>query len=239
VVVGVDRFVCDMVQRRYRPRGGKVRFVPATLRVEEFAGGDGQSIRDRFGLGVAPVVLSFGHVIPIRSRVPLIRALPYIVKEFPDVKVLVVGEVYYDEFHRVAAELGMLDHIVETGPVMHADVPHYLAAATVGSHDLDGHMLGIGTLETMAARVPIFARVRRDVFPGIDLDEWPELQIVEDADPESIARSICDLLRSAELRAQVAERQFEFVSRYFRAELIGAEYLLMFDALVRARSTAT
>ncbi|MEY2400389.1 MAG: phosphatidyl-myo-inositol dimannoside synthase [Ilumatobacteraceae bacterium] len=239
VVVGVDRFVCDMVQRRYRPRSGPVRFIPATLRVEEFSRGDGQSIRERFGLGIAPVILSFGHVIPIRSRVPLIRALPYIVKEFPDLTVLIVGEVYYDEFHRVAAELGVLDHIVEAGPVKHADVPDYLAAATVGSHDLDGHMLGIGTLETMAARVPIFASVRRDVFPGIDLDEWPELQIVEDADPESIATSICDLLRSAELRARVADRQFEFVDRYFRAELVAAEYLSIFDALVGARSNAT
>ena len=116
------------------------------------------------------MILSLGHVIPIRSRVPLIRALPYIVEEFPDVKVLIVGEVYDDEFRRVAAELGVLEHVVEAGPVPHADVPDYLAAATVASQDLDGHMLGISTLEAMAAGVPVFARVRRDVFPGIDLD---------------------------------------------------------------------
>ena len=34
IVVGVDRVVCEMVQRRYRPRRGPVRFIPATLRVE-------------------------------------------------------------------------------------------------------------------------------------------------------------------------------------------------------------
>lgn len=231
VVVGVDRFVREMVQRRYQPLRAPVRFIPATLRVDEFSTGDGQPIRDRFGLGDAPVILSLGHVIPIRSRVPLIRALPYIVKEFPDVKVLIVGAVYYDEFHRVAAQLGMLERIVEAGPVLHADVPDYLAAATVASHDLDGHMLGISTLETMAARVPIFTRVRRDVFPGIDLDEWPDLQIVEDAGPESIAESICDLLRSADLRTRVADRQYEFVNRYFRAELVAAQYLSIFETL--------
>ncbi|MDP9465494.1 MAG: glycosyltransferase family 4 protein [Actinomycetota bacterium] len=239
VVVGVDRFVCEMVQRRYRPRRGPVRFIPATLRIDEFSTGDGHRIRDRFGLGDAPVILSFGHVIPIRSRVPLIRALPYIVKEFPDVKVLIVGEVYYDEFHRVAAQLGMLERLVEAGPVQHADVPDYLAAATVASHDLDGHMLGISTLETMAARVPIFTRVRRNVFPGIDLDEWPDLQIVEDAEPESIAGSICDLLRSADLRTRVADRQFEFVNRYFRAELVAAQYLAIFETLGPAGANGT
>ncbi|MEP7113941.1 MAG: glycosyltransferase family 4 protein [Ilumatobacteraceae bacterium] len=231
VVVGVDRFVCEMAQRRYRPRRGPVRFIPATLRVDAFSHGDGQTIRDRFALGDAPVILSLGHVIPIRSRVPLMQALPYIVKEFPDVEVLVAGEVYDGEFRQVAAELGVVEHVVEAGLVAHADVADYLAVATIAAQDLDGHMLGISTLEAMAARVPIFARVRRDVFPGIDLDEWPELRIVEDAGPEAIAESICDLLRSADLRERVTDQQYEFVNRFFRAELIAAEYLAIFERL--------
>ena len=239
VLVGVDRFVCQMVQRRYRPHGAPVRFIPATLRVDDFSAGHGQAIRDRLGLGDAPVILSIGHVIPIRSRVPLIRALPYIVKKFPDVKVLIVGEVYFDEFHHVAAQLDMLEHVVAAGRVLHSDVTDYLAAATVAAHDLDGHMLGISTLESMAGRVPIYARVRRDVFPGIDLDDWPELRIVEDAEPESIAESICELLGSAELRARVADRQVEFVNRYFRVDLIATEYLAIFESLGRSAANLT
>jgi glycosyltransferase involved in cell wall biosynthesis len=121
--------------------------------------------------------------------------------------------------------------VVVTGRVPHAEVPDYLAAATVESHDLDGHGLGITTMEVMAARVPIFARVRRDVFPGIDLDQWPELQIVESADPQSIADSICHLLGSTEFRAEVADRQYEFVNRYFRADVVSREYLDLFDEI--------
>jgi glycosyltransferase involved in cell wall biosynthesis len=227
-VVGVDRYVCEMVQRRYRPGWGTVRFVPATLRVNEFARGDGESVRARWQLGTDPVVLSFGHVIPIRSRVPLINALPKIIVEFPNLKLLVVGEVYYDEFRRVAERLGVSNHVISVGRIPHVDVPDYLAAADVESHDLDGHGLGITTMEVMAARVPIFARVRRDVFPGIDLDEWPELQIVDSAEPDAIAESICHLLRSAEFRAEVVERQFEFVCRYFAADVVAAQYLQLF-----------
>ena len=232
LVVGVDRYVCEMAQRRYRPSRGPVRFIPATLRVDEFGTGDGDRVRSRLGFGPdRPVILSFGHVIPIRSRVPLIRALPRIAERFPDVRVLVVGEVYYDEFQRLAEELGVADHIVVTGRVPHAEVPDYLAAATVESHDLDGHGLGITTMEVMAARVPVFARVRRDVFPGIDLDEWPELQIVESADPAAIADSICHLLESPQFRKHVADRQFEFVSRYFRADVVARQYLDLFAEL--------
>ncbi len=232
MMVGVDRYVCEMVQRRHHPRRGPVRFIPATLRVDEFGAGDGQRVRRDLGLGDRPIILSFGHVIPIRSRVPLVQALPRIVERFPDVGVLVVGEVYYDEFQRLARELGVADHVLVTGRVPHTEVPDYIAAATVESHDLDGHGLGITTMEVMAARVPIFARVRRDVFPGIDLDEWPELQIVDGAEPRAIADSICRLLGSAELREQVTDRQFEFVNRYFRADVVAGQYLRLFDELV-------
>ena len=105
LVVGVDRYVCEMAQRRYRPRRGPVRFIPATLRVDQFSTGDGELVRQKLGLGDRSIILSFGHVIPIRSRVPLVQALPHIVERFPDVCVLVVGEVYYDEFQRLAGEL--------------------------------------------------------------------------------------------------------------------------------------
>lgn len=233
LMVGVDRYVCDLVQRRHRPRRGPVRFIPATLRVDQFSTGDGVRVRQQLDLGDRPIILSFGHVIPIRSRVPLIQALPEIVQQFPDVRVLVVGEVYYDRFRRLAEELGVSEHVLVTGRVPHAEVPDYLAAATVESHDLDGHGLGISTMEVMAARVPVFARVRRDVFPGIDLDQWPELQIVEGADPRAIAESICHLLGSAEFRQRVADRQFEFVNRYFRAEIVAGQYLELFEELRR------
>ena len=231
LMVGVDRYVCEMVQRRHHPRRGPVRFIPATLRVDQFTTGDSGRVRGQLGLGSRPIILSFGHVIPIRSRVPLIQALPHIVEQFPEVGVVVVGEVYYDEFQRLAEKLGVSEHVLVVGRVPHAEVPDYLAAATVESHDLDGHGLGITTMEVMAARVPIFARVRRDVFPGIDLDEWPQLQIVESADPRAIADSICHLLGSADFRAQVAATQFEFVNRYFRAEIVARQYLELFAEL--------
>ncbi len=235
VIAGVDRFCCELAEARYRPASGPVRFIPATLQVEKFHTGDGDAIRERHALGNAPVLLSLGHVIPIRSRVPLVRALPYVLREHPDVKVLVVGEVYYDEFLHVADELGVRDHLVVVGRVPHREVPDYLAASTAESHDLDGHGLGITTMEVMAAHVPVFARVRRDVFPSVDLDQWPELQIVESAEPEAIAEAINLLLSTPEVRARVADRQYEFVQQHFRAEVVAGQYLELFEGIVAGK----
>ena len=231
-IVGVDRYVCEMAQRRYRPRRGPVRFIPATLRIQDFVDGDGERVRRLHRLGNRPVILSIGHVIPIRSRVPLVRAMPHLVRELPSVIVLVVGEVYDDGFQRLAGELGVADHLVVVGCVPHREVADHLAAATVECHDLDGHSLGITTLEAMAAGVPTFARVRRDVFPGIDLDEWPVLRVVEQADPAAIASALLSLLRSAPERAAVATQQRAFVDRYFRSDVVAAAYLELFAELV-------
>ena len=134
-------------------------------------GGFGAIVRARHDLGDAPVVVSLGHVIPLRDRVALVEALPKVLAEFPNARLVVVGHVYYDVFLRRARELGVDEAIVSTGAVARADVPDYLAAADVETHDLQGYGMGTATLESMAAGVAVIAGVRPDNFPGIDLDD--------------------------------------------------------------------
>ena len=235
-VVGVDRSVCELAQARLRPRRG-VRFIPATLEIDRFRRGDGARIRRAHGLGDRPVILSLGHVIPTRSRLPLIRALPEILERHPDAITLVVGGVYDERFLAVAEELGVRDSVVAVGPVPHASVADYLAAATIDCHDLDGHTLGITTMEAMAAGVPVFAIVRRDVFPGVDFRDWPSLNIVEQATPAEIAAVVGALLDSPARRTAVAAEQFRFVSRYFGAGDVADRYLELFAEVVPAAAT--
>ena len=86
----------------------------------------------------------------------------------------------------------------------------------------------------MAAGVPVFARVGRDLYPGIDLDEWPHLRIVERAAPEEIADAIAALLRHTDEREAVVRDQAAFVGRHFRAEVVAGQYLELFASLTDA-----
>src|SRR5690606_40013623 len=95
-----------------------------------------------------------GHVIPLRDRVTLTEAMPAVLKEIPDAKLVVVGGIYYDAFLKRADELGVRDAIITTGAAPKADVPDYLATADVECHSLQGIGFGTACLETLAAGTP-------------------------------------------------------------------------------------
>lgn len=230
-IFGVDRFTMDMVQRRYKPKT-PVGFIPATLDVRAFGAGDPTRIIDHYDLANKKVILSFGHVIPIRSRIPLIRALPEILSKVPNAQVVVVGEVYDTTFQRIAEELGVSSHLTIVGRVPHVDVPDYLAAANIETHDLDGHGIGITTFEVMAAGVPIIASVDNDVFPGIDINQWPAVRIKSTLTTTQLANEVIQLLNASSSDIEdMQKQQMDFIVKNFSVEVVANQYLKAFAEL--------
>jgi len=230
-IFGVDRFTMDMVQRRYKPKT-PVGFIPATLDVRAFGAGDPTRIIDHYDLANKKVILSFGHVIPIRSRIPLIRALPEILSKVPNAQVVVVGEVYDTTFQRIAEELGVSNHLTIVGRVPHADVPDYLAAADIETHDLDGHGIGITTFEVMAAGVPIIASVDNDVFTGIDIKQWPAVRIKSTLTTTQLAHEVIQLLNASSSDIEdMQKQQMDFIVKNFSVEVVANQYLKAFAEL--------
>jgi len=230
-VVAVDRYTMEMCQRRYRPEGG-VSFIPATLDTAGFCSGDRERVRKLLGLGKRRVILSFGHVIPIRSRKPLIRAIPSLIERIPDAVVVVVGQVYDTEFLRIAEELGVSDRVISVGRVPHAEVPDFLAASDLECHELDGHGIGITTFEVMAAGVPVVAAAPSDTFPGIDLGNWPALRLSGDPAPDALAKRIADVLDSTrDAVSEMVAQQRDFIEQNFSTDVVAQKYLDLFGEL--------
>src|SRR4051794_4736763 len=118
------------IKRKYRRAIGGAVPIPVGVDPAWVRGGDGSVIRERHGLGDAPIILSTGHVIPLRDRLALVEAMPTVLAKVPDAKLLVVGGVYFDAFLRRAADLGVAESVITTGAVPKSDIPHYLAAAS-------------------------------------------------------------------------------------------------------------
>jgi glycosyltransferase involved in cell wall biosynthesis len=166
-----------------------------------------------------------GHVVPLRDRINLTRALPLLVKEFPNVKILVVGMVKDNRFLELASQLGVLDHIVLVGPVPHNEIKDYLAAADVEIHDLDGRGLGITSVEAMDAGVPIVAWAIDNNYPQFSLRSYGDSGFIDDGSPETIASAISQLVEDSEFRSSVVRSQRALVDDIYSVESVTRQYL--------------
>jgi glycosyltransferase involved in cell wall biosynthesis len=224
-LVVMDIQMDEYVKTRYRGAYSGLDYIPVGVDPSWVRGGDAAAVRARHDLGDAPVILSVGHVIPLRDRVALVEALPAVLAENPRVKLVVVGTVYYDVFLERARTLGVDDAIVAVGPVPKDEIPDYLAAASVEAHDLQGYGLGTASLESMAAGVPIVAAVRPDNFPGIDMANGSNIVLVRREDPEAIARALVDLIADPVSSHRIGAGAAELVHEHFGIDTVVGQHL--------------
>lgn len=238
-IVVMDVQMDTYIRYRYRGAYAGLDHIPVGVDPHRLRGGYGDIVRARHDLGQAPVVVSLGHVIPLRDRVALVEALPKVLAEFPSARLLVVGHVYYDVFLRRARELGVAHAVVSTGAVARADVPDYLAVADVETHDLQGYGMGTATLESMAAGVAVIAGVRPDNFTGIDLGRdlgsEPSCVVVPPDDAPAIADALIGLLRDDDRRRDIGAAGRQLVERHFTMDVVLAQHLQVLHTLLDAQ----
>lgn len=226
-VVVMDRPMLEYISSRYRIPVRRQVAIPVGVDPVSFRKGDRDPswVREKWEVGDAPLIVSIGHVIALRDRVELVRALPELRRRLPDVKVLIVGDVHYPRFLEVAAELGVRECIVCVGPVPREEVADYLAAADVEAHDLQGLGLGTASLEAMLAEVPVVAALRIDNFPGIELRSGENITVVPVGDIRALTDAIEGLLRDRERAAVIAKEQRRLVEEHFAIDVVAARHL--------------
>ena len=228
-VVCVDKWTHDNALEVFTDSTNCVT-IPVSVVLGTMSSGDASKIRQRHGLGDGPVVLSLGHVVPLRNRVNLVNSLPLLVESFPKLKVVIVGMVKDETFLEHAARLGVTDHLVIVGAVPHHEIADYLAAADVEIHDLDGKGLGITSVEAMDAGVPIVAWAIDDNYPQFSLRSYGPSGFIEDGTPESIAARVVRILNDREFRDKVVDSQRRLVDEIYSCESVTRQYLEILTA---------
>jgi phosphatidylinositol alpha-1,6-mannosyltransferase len=128
-------------------------------------GVDGRPVRDRHGLGDAPVCVCVSRLVPRKGQDVLIRAWPSVLARVPAARLLLVGGGSYERrLRRLAAASPAADRIVLTGEVPWADLPAHYAAGDVFAMPcrtrwlgLDLEALGVVFLEAAATGLPVVA----------------------------------------------------------------------------------
>lgn len=161
-----------------------------------------------------------------------IRALPEIVKEFPDTILVVVGDgPERKNLERLAFELGIRDHVRFEGAVLHAEVPKYLAAADIFLSFYDWSNVGNPLLEAMMAGKCIVTLNNGDtgqfIQNGVNgvLLEYDELPRLPEIVKELLADEECRKRLGANAR-KFAEEHFWSWEERIEAEITEVQKLI-------------
>lgn len=233
----LDKLGADYCVSRYGTSDANSEYFPIAVDAAHFDRPVTKDIRAEHGLGDAPLIVSMGHVIPLRNRLPLVEAMPAILAKHPDTKVIVAGRVYHDAFLTRAEELGVRDAFIVTGAVPKDDVPAYFAAADIVAHDLNGGC-GTASLEAMLSGTATIASARADNYPGVEVRNGENFLLVPPDDAEAVAAAVIGLLDDPGHRAAIAARQSAVVRDNFGLDVVADEHLRTFRKLVDAKARA-
>ncbi|MYW97089.1 glycosyltransferase family 4 protein [Amycolatopsis rubida] len=227
----LDKLGVDYCVERYGTSDDNSEYFPIAVDTGHFAKPVTKDVRAELEIGDAPLIVSLGHVIPLRNRLPLIEALPAILERHPGLRVVIVGRVYHDAFQQRAKELGVADALIVTGAVPKADVPAYFAAADIVTHDLNGGC-GTASLEAMLSGTATIASVAEDNYPGIELHNGENILLVRPNDSEAVKSTVLSLLDDPKERARIAEREASMVRDNFGLDVVAEEHLRVLTKLV-------
>jgi glycosyltransferase involved in cell wall biosynthesis len=179
-------------------------------------------VRSSFGLPEdTPVFGVIGDIIPRKGHLHLVRALPDIIRQLPNVRMLVVGDpkrkmgqAYCQQVLREVERLGISQRIIWAG--YRTDVPDILAALDVYVMASLDEMFPVAALEAMAARRPIVA-TNVGGIPECLTHESTAL-LVPPADPKALARAVSRLLVDRQLASCLAERAHDLVREQFSVQ---------------------
>ena len=119
-------------------------------------------VRADFGIpDGAPVIVCVARLFAAKGQDQLIRAVGALHGEFPELRLLVVGQDYppgshfSDELRALAQELGVAERVIFTG--LRSDVPRLMAAADVLALPSFEEPFGLVFAEAMAMKKPVVA----------------------------------------------------------------------------------
>ncbi|MFM9378166.1 glycosyltransferase family 4 protein [Gordonia sp. VNK21] len=172
--IGDDADVITFVSRYTRGRfaaafgrRSRLEYLPCGVDVDRFAPDPAgrAMLRERYGLGEAPVVLCLSRLVPRKGQDVLIKAMPQMLAAQPELRLAIVGGgPYREHLEELAGKTGVAGSVLFTGTVPAAELPTHHAMADVfamptrtrgGGLDVEG--LGIVFLEASATGIPVVA----------------------------------------------------------------------------------
>lgn len=212
----------DMTLRSMRRfnfvRKSRIRRVYCPIREEFFEGASPAEVdATRTSWGISPsdrVVGCVGNVCPRKSQLNLIRAFPRVLREFPNARLVMVGDDhggYAKTCRQAVEELGLQAAVRWLGH--QGNIPLVLSCMDICVCTPTEEAFGLTAAEALAAGVPV-AATRVGGLQEIVIDQETGL-LVPPNDPGGLSAAITKLLTDAALRERLVSEGRQRVRRLF------------------------
>ncbi len=198
-----------------------------------------REIRQSFGVGDQNLLLgAVGTVLPKKGQLHLIRALPQLLEQVPNAKLLVVGDLgpadYVSKVKGEAKALGVDSKIIWAGG--RNDVSRIVPAMDVSVLASLEEDFPLAILEAMAASVPVVATDVGGVAECVSVRETGLL--VPPGDSDALARALASLAASPQTREAMGEAGRRRLLRSFSTRSQTNEVEKALSSVVHRRAPA-
>ena len=226
-IVSLDQTVHRYVGRVYGTKvQKKSEVIPFGVRLESAPLYENPSPRSS-----RPQILMVGHIHPFRNPTELIRAMPYVLKEVPDARLILAGRVDLAEPLKVSQELGLTKNQIEfLGEAEHSKTIHLMKTSHVFASWVTGPYPSLGTapMEAMLCETPVICDVPENLFGEGRLKDGENIVLVNSKDPQAIAKDLIRLLKSSALRERIGRAGRRLILESFSWEHIAEEMELFY-----------
>lgn len=179
-------------------------------------------------------LLFVGRLIKIKGVKYLIQAIPMIIKDFPEIKLLIIGNgPEENNLKKLTQELNLNKNIVFLGIIPHDDIHLYYKSAdifigpSITSNKSGVEGFGIVFLEALSYKLPVIAcdtggikEIIKDKETGI---------LIKEKEPDQISQAVILLLKDNGLREKLKTNGYQYVKENFNWQNIAKKYVDLYN----------
>lgn len=212
-IIVVTSKLKETLQKDYGVPEDKIVVIPNGANTELFKPMDTDQARRQVNLAQpGHLVVFVGDLVAWQGVDYLIKSIPYVVKEFPEARFLIVGDgMMRQELVELAGQVGVSDKIIFTGMVPYQKVPLYINASDVcvlPKKPLKSGYSPLKLYEYMACAKPVIA-TRTSGFEI--LEEYNAGLLFNPIDSQELAKAVTTLLKNGELRRELGENGRKYI----------------------------
>ncbi len=158
------------------------------------------AFRQANGLSGQPIIGAIARLSPVKGFDTLLKTLPILSENFPQVQVLLVGDgPARPDLIRLAYELKVQDRVVISHLVEDTRIPLAVMDCFVVPSHREG--FGLAMVEAMASGVPVVAT--NSGGPAEIIEDRESGLLIQPGDPQSLAEGVSALLNDPALRDRI------------------------------------